>query len=348
MINRIMKIATSCAYLLLAYVTWQWFKGDLAWGFSLGCVAVSGLWLVLTYFELGHLFRTYFDILSRLKILLPIGIGVILSGLAAWWAGPELRIVGFVELALWIGIYARYRFNKGQYKKQGHGPLPKNAWVNPPADVLQHFDLILTSGNMANRLHESVGHGEIAVKMPDGKLYLFSSYMERGCVLQEAERVANALLRRGHYVVLRPVRPLTAEQLAVIPNVVNIMLAQNAAWRSRTQAARTRLINRLPLPAAAKAWLVKKLRVTGYDWVGLAIGQKHSNRWTCIGACCELMERVGYELKQAYGTGLLGFGTGLLDPIKPARMLSDTSLRMLTSADQAEYERVKGSSTGTK
>jgi hypothetical protein len=172
--------------------------------------------------------------------------------------------------------------------------------------------------------------------------------MERGCVLQEAERVANALLRRGHYVVLRPVRPLTAEQLAVIPNVVNIMLAQNAAWRERTQVARTRLINRLPLPAAAKAWLVKKLRVTGYDWVGLAIGQKHSNRWTCIGACCELMERVGYELKQAYGTGMLGFGTGLLDPIKPARMLSDTSLRMLTSADQTEYERVKGSSAGTK
>jgi hypothetical protein len=130
--------------------------------------------------------------------------------------------------------------------------------------------------------------------------------------------------------------------------VVNIMLAQNAAWRDRTQAARTRFINRLPLPASARGWLVKKLRVTGYDWVGLAIGQKHTNRWTCIGACNELMERVGYELSQAYGTGMLGFGTGLLDPIKPARMLSDRSLRMLTSADQAEYERAKGSRTGTK
>jgi len=345
MIDRIMKIATSSAYLLLAYVTWQWFGGDLAWGFSLGCVAVSGLWLVLTYFELSHLFRTYFDVFSRLKILVPIGIGVILSGLAVWWAGPELRIVAAVELTLWVGIYARYRFNKGKYKKQGHGPLPKNAWVNPPADVIQHFDLILTSGRMANRLHESVGHGEIAVKMPDGKIYLLSSYMEKGAILQPVERVANALLARGHYVVLRPVRPLSAEQQAAIPNVVNIMLAQNAAWRARTQAKRSRLIKRLPLPAAARGWLERKFRVTGYDWVGLLIGQKHSNRWTCIGACDELMERVGYEQDQAYGTGLLGLGTGLLDPIKPARKLSDRSLRMLTSADQAEYERARGVST---
>jgi hypothetical protein len=41
------------------------------------------------------------------------------------------------------------------------------------------------------------------------------------------------------------------------------------------------------------------------------------HRWTCIGACLELYRRLGVPTDD--GTGLLGFGTSLLDPIMPVR-----------------------------
>ncbi len=52
-------------------------------------------------------------------------------------------------------------------------------WLSPPADIMRAGDLILTSGNVAKQLHESVGHAETVLKMPDGSLQLFSCYMEK-------------------------------------------------------------------------------------------------------------------------------------------------------------------------
>lgn len=338
MLYRLMKIATSGAYLLMFWLTWQWFQGNLSWGFSLSCVLVSGLWMALTYFELGHLFRTYFDVFSRLKILVPLGIGVVLSALALFYGITELKIVAGVELALWLVVYGLYRRNKRQYRIQGHGPMPKNAWINPPVEAFTgELELILTSGNMANRLHETVGHGEVSVRL-DGKVWLLSSYMEKGTVLQDAARVANGLARRGHYIVLRLTRPLTEAQKAMVPHLVNILVEQNCNWRSAAQARRERMINALPLPGRTKSWLIKKLRVTGYDWYGLLVGQRNRDRWTCIGICLEFYHRLGIKTNE-YGTGLLGLGTGLFDPIKPARFLSDPAFRLLTLDDKAAFER---------
>jgi hypothetical protein len=324
--------------LLLFWLTWEWFHGNLAWGFSLSCVLVSAFWIALTASELGHLFRTYFDVFSRLKMTIPIALGVLLSGLAIWKGAPELKIAGAVELVAWVGIYALYRRNKRQYSIQGHGPMPKGAWINPPVEALSgDLELILTSGNMANRLHETVGHGEVAVRMPDGVVYLLSSYMEKGTVLQEAARVANSLARKGHYIVLRLTKPLTEEQKAMIPHLVKVLLQQNCTWRSHAQARRERLINALPLPNSWKLRAIKKFRVTGYDWLGLFAGQRNSDHWTCIGICLEFYHRLGIKTNE-YGTGLLGLGTGLLDPIMPVRFLSDPAFRLLTEEDKRAFE----------
>lgn len=338
MLYRLKKVATSFAYLLLIWLTWQWFHGNLAWGFSLSCVLVSAFWLALTFSELGHLFRTYFDVFSRLKMTIPITLGLLLSGLALWKGIPELKFVAGAELVAWGVIYAMYRRNKRQYSTQGHGPMPKGAWINPPVEALNgDLELILTSGNMANRLRETVGHGEVAVRMPDGKVHLLSSYMEKGTVLQDAERVANSLASKGHYIVLRLTKPLNEDQRAMVPHLVRVLLDQNNQWRTAAQARRDKLIGSLPLPGSWKEKLSAKFRVTGYDWIGLFAGQRHTDHWTCVGVCLEFYHRLGIKTND-YGTGILGFGTGLLDPIMPVRFLSDPAFRLLTEEDKRAFE----------
>lgn len=341
MLYRLRKTAVSFAYLALIWLTWQWFQGDTAWTFSIGCVTVSGLWLTLTWLQLGHLFDTYFDGFSRLKMLLPITVGLALSGLALWTAGPiELKGLAGFELFAWLVIYGRYRINRKKYITQGHGPLPKNAWVNPPVEVLQDLDLILTSGRMADRLHESVGHGEVAVRGPRSEMMLLSTYMEKGVVLHRADLVASKLLKRGHYIVLRLAEPVSELKKELAPQLGQIMLDQNIAYRDATNRRRERVIGKLPLPGFLKRWLTAKLKATGYDWVGLIIGQRHADRWTCIGICLELYHRLGIKTSQ-YGTGLLGLGTGMLDPVKPARFLSDKAFRILSVEDRAEFEKTR-------
>lgn len=342
MLYRFMKFVSTSAYLLLIWLTWQWFEGDLGWGFSTSCLAISGLWLMLTWVELGSLFRTYFDILSRLKVLLPCWLGITLSGLAAYFGDAlGFKAVAAVALFAWLGIYLKYRSNRKQYMTKGHGPLPKGTWVNPPADALKPGDLILTSGRIATRLHESVGHGEVVVDEPGApELMAFSSYMEQGAVINPVRRITDKPEDRGHFVIMRLTRPLTAEQLELLPRIASVMLKQNDRWRQEKRQARDRMLARLPLPKAVKDWLGKKLKVTGYDWLGLFIGRRASDHWTCIGACLEAYERIGVKTNQ-YGTGLLGLGTGLFDPIKPSRFLTDKAFRILTDVDRAEHERHK-------
>jgi hypothetical protein len=39
-----------------------------------------------------------------------------------------------------------------------------------------------------------------------------------------------------------------------------------------------------------------------------------------------------------YGTGLLGLGTGLFDPIMPVRLLGDKAYRLVDLKDRAAFE----------
>jgi hypothetical protein len=90
-----------------------------------------------------------------------------------------------------------------------------------------------------------------------------------------------------------------------------------------------------------KARLIKRFTPDGYDWSGLVIGRRHKHRWTCIGACVECYMRMGLKLRK-YGVGLLGLGSGLLDPILPIRLCTDTALRLLTLQDKADSEAASG------
>ncbi len=338
MFYRILKFAGQSSYLLLGWLTWLWFHGGLSWEFSLSCLAVSGFWLILTVLGMRQLFTTYFDLFSRLKVLLPLITGVSLAGLAIYTAQTNAILAASAGVLLgWLGVYVLYRLNRKQYMTKGHGPLPKGTWINPPKEVLRPGDLILTSGRIATRLHESVGHGEVVVLQEDGKVMAFSSYMEHGTVFNRVEVLTRKPESRGHYVVMRLANPLSAEELELMPKLCRVMLKENDRWRNEARATRDKVLGYLPLPRAVKTWIKSKLTVTGYDWFGLFTGRRAASHWTCIGACLELYSRLGVKTHH-YGTGLLGLGTGLLDPIMPVRFLSDPAFVLLTEEDQKAFQ----------
>jgi hypothetical protein len=192
--------------------------------------------------------------------------------------------------------------------------------------------MLLTSGMVARRLRESVGHGETIVRGADGTLHTFSSCMGQGAVLHELEAFTRQQREKGHYIALRLVDGLSEEQSRRAVEIAEHMLEQNARWRERANARRRMFVDRLPLPASwrERVWVV--VLADGYDWLGLFMGRLACDRWTCIGACLELYSRLGVRTRP-WGTGLLGFGTSLLDPIMPVRLLADPAFELLRLDD---------------
>jgi hypothetical protein len=135
--------------------------------------------------------------------------------------------------------------------------------------------------------------------------------------------------------VLRLREDLTSTQVRRAEEIAREMIAENRSWAEGANRRRRAVIRRLPLPAAWKDRLVRALHASGYDWLGLFMGRLADDRWTCIGACLELYERLGVKTN-AYGTGLLGFGTTLFDPIMPVRFLSDPAFRLLVRESRPE------------
>ncbi len=292
MFHRLIKTGEAFAYLGLGYISYLFVTGHLDLHFSFACIVLSGLWLALTASQMHTLMRTYFDVLSRIKMRIPITFGLLLSGLAifaSWpnWLAP-LPVVAALEVVGWFAVYVSYKHTSALYRRQGHGPLPKGAWVNPDCGALQEGDLILTSGRMANKLHETVGHGEIVVEVGGAKMCL-SSYMEKGTVLNPLQEVADSNLKRGHYIALRQVKPLSDAQKSVIPGLVTIMLGQTEQWKSAALANRQAFYRRFHVPPFLQRLVDKKLVITGYDWFGLFTGRLAADHWTCIGTCLELL-----------------------------------------------------------
>ncbi len=337
---RVLKTLTVSVHLVCLWLTWKLLTGQLDWRLGSGSLAVSGFWLGVTALHLRSLFATYFDRLSRLQVLVPLTLSILLSTVAFFCEGHwTMKLVAVAELAAWGGIYALYRRNKAHFQKQGHGLLPKGAWVNPDAGALMPGDLILTSGQMAERLHDSVGHGEVVFRGADGVLHTFTSYMERGALRHSLESIIGSLRKRNiHYIVLRLRTPLTAEQIEKGEGVADSLIAINAAWIESTNKWRESVINKLWLPASWKTWLIAKTHATGYDWCGLFLGFLASNRWTCVGGCLLWYHLLGVKMRK-YGTGLLGLGTGFLDPIMPIRFLADPNLELLSDKHREEYEK---------
>jgi len=326
----LVKGLNTVSYLAVLWLTWKFFSGQLDVQVSGGCVAVSGAWLILTRIKVDHLLQTYFDVLSRIELQLPVVLGILISSVAllARAIHPVVHVVALAELALWIYIFVLYRRNKARFKKQGYGPVPLNTLINPPAAVLQSGDLLLTSGNIARTLHESVGHAETVIEMADGKKMLFSSYMAKGCILHDIADVTGAGYK-GHYVGLHLKTPWTAEQKKAAADAALEMVQTNKKWAAQENIRVLKRIDYLPLPQSIKDGLRKFFYASGYDWFGTFMGRIASDRWTCIGAAVELYRRLGVPINH-YGTGLFGAGTTLLDPIMPVRFLSDPALHLIT------------------
>lgn len=333
----LLKAGDTLAYLGLGWLSWRFLDGELHWKLAIAAVGLSGAWLALTRLRMEHLFKTYFDVLSRLEVVVPVGLGAALALFAALDTRfLATRVLAGLELAAWGLLLLRYRSNRRRFVRQGHGPIPAGCWLSPPSDVLQPGDLVLTSGLVAAGLRESVGHGETVVRTRDGSLLSFTSRMDQGALLHGAEQFLSGLRsRRGHYIVLRLREGLRREQAQRAEEIARAMIEENRAWRERADQRRRAVLGRLPLPRSGRDWLIRRFRASGYDWLGLFMGRLAPHRWTCIGACLELYRRLGVETNP-YGTGLLGFGTTLFDPIMPVRFLSDPAFRLLAEGEGPE------------
>ena len=331
-----LKAGETIAYLGLIWLTWRFLDDELHWKLAVGAVVLSGAWLALTALRLNRLFTTYFDILSRLEVLVPVALGVGLSLFAVFDTHLlATRVVAGVELLGWGVVTVLYRRNRRRFVRQGHGPVPAGCWVSPPAGLLRPGDLILTSGMMATGLRESVGHGETVLRTQEGAMVSFTSRMDRGALLHGVEGFTSSVRKHGHFIVLRLRAELTAEQLGRAEGVALAMIEENQRWAQRVNRRRRAIIARLPLSKAGRERLERALHSSGYDWLGLFMGRLTRERWTCIGACLELYRRLGVTTN-AYGTGLLGFGTTLFDPIMPVRFLSDPAFLLLSEENPPE------------
>ena len=328
------KACNTVSYVAIIYLTWRFLTHNLDWKLSTGCVVVSGAWLFLTRIKVDHLLQTYFDILSRMEVQLPVFLGAALSFIAivAPVYHPYFHVVALFELACWIYIYILYRRNQKLFKKQGYGPVPYDTWVSPPASVLRAGDLLLTSGNIARELHESVGHAEMVLETPDGKKVLFSSYMEKGTKIHAVEDVTEEG-QKGHYIGLHLKTPWDVEQKERSYRIALEMVAANEKWAAEENARIDKRIDFVPLPAAWKNYLREHIKTSGYDWFGTFMGRTAENRWTCIGSALVLYHIMGVKTNH-YGTGLLGFGTTMLDPILPVRFLADPAFELIIKEDR--------------
>lgn len=333
---RFWKSAKAIANVFMIFMTWRWYEHGLGLEFGLSCLVLSTMWLVLSFAQMRHLMRSYATILSRLQLLVPMWLGFALNFMA-YFSTAELLVQGAAGAGLmaWGYVYWRYRQDKKKFFAQGYGVLPQGIMVNPPAQMLPPGSILLMTG-IPEYIGEAVGHGEIVI--PDGdKKWAFSTYMKFGVVMNPLEEVLSRRARRGITVALAPVTPWTEEQCKMSLMVAKGMLRQNKEWVVRERAKQSRLFDRLHLPQFARALGGKLWPITGYDWFGLVLGRTKMGRYTCVGSVQELLWRMGITLDRYFGTGLLGLGTTVLDPIMPARFFDLKCYRMVTEADHQTW-----------
>lgn len=367
------KTAKAIANLFMLFMTWRWYQHSFGIGqgisltpglglepgyaleFSASCIILSGMWLALSFAQMKHLMLSYATILSRVQLLAPLWLGIALNVLAlaaasgsafasgaitaagsastsASGAAVWLQLTALAGLIAWGFILRRYLADKKAFFAHGHGVLPQGIMVNPPAAMLPPGSILLMTG-IPEYIGEAVGHGEIVI--PDGdKKWAFSTYMKYGVVLNPLEEVLVRRAKRGITVALAPVTPWSEEQCKMAPMVAKGMLRQNKEWVVRRRVQRERLFDALHLPQFARALANKlALPITGYDWFGLLLGRTKTTHYTCVGSVQELLWRMGITLDRYFGTGLLGLGTTVLDPVMPARFFNLKCYRTITVDD---------------
>lgn len=321
MLYRMQKCAVGLTHLIFLTLLVRTFLGYSAWDLSAGCLALSAMWLALTTVQTRHLLSCFADRMARLQLLVPLwtSIGLAIIGGAAW-SCPAALCIAALELAAAGGIYYLFRKTSAGYYRLGHGYMWNDAKVSPSIEDMDEGDIILTDGNMARRSRNTVGHAELVVKDPTGKLWVVSSYQGKGAVKHTLRALLRGEERDGrHWIVLKPVTPWTKEQSVKAWETALQLIADNKAWKQQVTESRTRRIENAWLPKSWKAKLLKKFTPhDGYDWAGLYLGTIKPNRWTCMGYILLVLERIGVPMEK-YGTGPLGL-TGLLNPLLPIRL----------------------------
>src|ERR1700712_2773678 len=115
----LVKAANTIGYLFLLHLTWRFVTHRLYWQLSTGCVALSGCWLILTRVKVDHLLQTYFDILSRIELQLPVVFGIVLSvvALLSHAYHPIVHVIAVAEMAFWVYIWVLFRRNRSKFKR---------------------------------------------------------------------------------------------------------------------------------------------------------------------------------------------------------------------------------------
>ncbi|MBY0357534.1 MAG: hypothetical protein K2W82_05985 [Candidatus Obscuribacterales bacterium] len=278
------KALNTISYLWIVHLSWRFITHRLDWQLATGCVVISAAWLIITRIKTEHLLRTYFDILSRIEIHLPMIFGILLSTVALFTkAHTFYHLVAIVEIIIWLYIYGLYKKNQSSFEKQGYGPVPLHTWINPPASELRSGDLILTSGRIAHALHESVGHAETVLRMPDGQWMLFSSYMDKGTSLHPLSELTSA--NEGHYIALHLKEPWNQEQELEAATIAKAMVETDHLWAAQENARSEAIIEALPLPSKFKSalkrfFLCHRLRLVRYFYG--TYGQRPLDLYWCL------------------------------------------------------------------
>jgi hypothetical protein len=349
---RMRKLVVNGSHLLLALAiilaALNLTPGGRALGFVV-CGAVSGA-LLLT--QMRRLLKGYYDRMRRLEVYIPVAVGITL-GMMALVLEPssDTGRVGFLEVLFWIGIHARYWLMRHRFVRVGDGFLPWATWLNVPANAIQEGDLLLMSGRISRMTKNSVGHVELVVRK-DGKLVTITAYIEKGIVLFKTVRALCKQYSKeggGHYIVLRPRSGFSAYQNQLCIEFAERMLGENKLkveqCTPKVKAridfflpnwlCRAPLLNRF-LPGL-KTRLQAKWQPTGYDPISMRVGTHRDGLWTCHWIVLKTLEHAGVPV-EAHESGLLGLGTGFLNPPYPVSLMADRHFRLLTLADKLQFE----------
>lgn len=339
MLYRLQKFAIGTTHILFLILLIRTVFGWSLWNFSAGCLALSALWLALTAVQLKHLLECFADRMARLQLLVPLATGLTLAivGGIAWTSTTSLAVAA-VEILAWGGVYYLFHRTRQGYYIKGHGYMWKDALVSPDASLIGEGDIILTDGNMARRTRNTVGHAELVVRDPQGKLWVFSSWQGKGAVKHTLRSLLHIEEKsKQHWIVLKPVTPWTKEQNDLAWKTCLEMLERNEAWKKAHTEWLISFIKGLPLISEArKEKLLKKYTPhDGYDWLGVYIGTIKKDRWTCMGFILLVLNEIGVKM-ETYGTGPLGL-TGLMNPLMPIRLATRSKqYRLLRQATPQE------------
>jgi len=151
------------------------FTGHLDWGLAFSCVVLSGLSLALMAFSLRGLLESYYNYASRVRVRVPLVIGLILSAVALWHAGvgPDIQFVhspgnfylhvwlfrvqpnadpllyfpAAAELLGWLLVLVLYRGNRRHFMRTNWGWIRNDTWLNPPMEAIPDLAAFISSGS---------------------------------------------------------------------------------------------------------------------------------------------------------------------------------------------------------